>query len=76
MKILVDAGLSLLGEKIFKNSSFTGSGITLTNDEIKDIRKVIKSLKNKGILLRRTTRKVTSQEGEFLTFLKLLMQLV
>ena len=76
MKILLYAGLSLLGEKIFKNSSFTGSGIILTNDEIKDIRKVIKSLKNKGILLRRTTRKVTSQEGEFLTFLKLLMQLV
>ena len=39
---LVDAGLSLLGKKIFKNSSFTGSGITLTNDEIKDIIKVFK----------------------------------
>ena len=51
----------------------TGSGITLTNNEIKDIMKVIKSLENRGILLKGTTRKITSQEGGFLNFLRPLM---
>ena len=45
-------------------------GITLTNNEIKDITKVIKSLKNKGILLKGTTRVITSQEERFLNFLR------
>ena len=49
----------------FKTSE---AGITLTNNEIKDIIKVIKSLKNRGILLKRATRKVTSQEGGLLKF--------
>ena len=47
---------------------FTGSGITLTDNEIKDIIKVIKSLENREI-----SRKITSQEGGFLTFLNPLM---
>ena len=51
----------------------TGSGITLTNNEIKDIMKVIKSLENRGILLKGTTRKTTSQEGGFRNFLRPLM---
>ena len=46
-----------------------GSGITLTNNEIKDIMKVIKSLENRGILLKETTRKITNQGG-FLNFLR------
>ena len=33
-----------------------GSGITLTNNEIKDIIKVTNSLQNTGILLKRTTK--------------------
>ena len=33
-------------------SSITASEITLTNNEIKDIMKVIKSLENRGILLK------------------------
>ena len=41
-----------------------GTGITLTNNEIKDIMKVIKSLE---------TRKNTSKEGGFLNFLRLLL---
>ena len=45
-----------------------GSGITLTINEIKDIMKVISSLENRGILLKRTTRKITSREGGFLKF--------
>ena len=36
---------------------FTGSGILLTNNEAKDNMKVIKSLENRGILLKGTTRK-------------------
>ena len=35
--------------------------------------KVIKSLENRGILIKGTTTKMTSQEGEFLNFLRLLM---
>ena len=35
--------------------------------------KVIKSLENRGILLKGTTTKVTSQEGGFLNFLRSLM---
>ena len=51
-----------------------GSGITiLTNNEIKDILKVIKSLENRRILLKETTRKITSHEGRFLNFLRSLM---
>ena len=64
---LVNAGLSLLGQKIKKKNY--GSGITLTNNEIKDIMKVIKSLENRGILLKGTTAKITGQEGGFLIFL-------
>ena len=35
--------------------------------------KAIKTLENGGILLNRTTRNITSQEGGFLNFLRLLM---
>ena len=48
------------------------SGIPLTNNEIKDIIKVIRSLENTGILLKGTTRKSISQEEGFLSFLRLL----
>ena len=41
--------------------------------EIKYIIKVIRSLENRGILLKGTTRKITSQDGEFLNFVKPLM---
>ena len=52
---LVDAELSLLGKKIKKGiSSVTSSKITVT-----------KSLENRGILLKGTTRKITSQEEDF-----------
>ena len=57
------------------NNKFTpskGSGITLTNNEIKDYES--KSLENRVILLKGTTRKITSQEGGFLNFLRPLMK--
>ena len=52
----------MIGKKI-------GSRIILTNNEIKDIMKVIKSLENRGILLKITFRKIISQEGGFLNLL-------
>ena len=68
-KLFLDIGLNAIGKKIKSEiSSITGSGITLTNNLIKDIMKVIKSLENRG-----STRKVTSQEGGFLNFLRPLM---
>ena len=45
-------GKKLLDKQIdrFNKEYVTGSGITLTNSEIKEIMKVIKSLENRGIL--------------------------
>ena len=61
--------------KDFKNASdkVLGTGITLTDNEIKDIVKVTKSLENRGILLKGTARNITSQKGEVLNFLRPLM---
>ena len=60
--MLVDAGINIIGKKIKNGISLVkGSGITLTNHEIKDIIKVIKSLENKGISLKETTRKIVCQ---------------
>ena len=50
-----------LNEKL---SSVIGLRITLTN-EIKDIIKVIPSLENRGILLKGTTEKISSNEAGF-----------
>ena len=46
-----------------------GSGITLTNNEIKGIMNIIKSLENRGILLKGTTEKVINQKVGFLSSL-------
>ena len=52
-KAFVDAGLKLIVRKIKKGISLiTGLWITLTNNEINDIVKVIKSLVNRGNLLK------------------------
>ena len=51
----------------------TGSKITLTSNQIKDILKVIRYLENKGILWNGTTRKISIQEGGFLNFFRPLM---
>ena len=55
----VNKGINKLNEKFSLSKS---SGITLTNNEIKDNMKVIKSLENRGILSKGTTTKPTSQE--------------
>ena len=65
------ADTSKISMNDFKNASKKtfGAGITITNNEIKDTRKVIKSLWNRGISLKGTTRKITNQKGGFLNFL-------
>ena len=43
--------------------------ITLADNNIKDVKKVIEALENRVILLKGAIRKITSQEGGFLIFL-------
>ena len=68
--LFIDSGLNMIGKKIKEKF---GPGKTLTNNEIKDIMKVIQSLKNRRILLKGITCKFTSQEGGLLDFLRPLM---
>ena len=63
---LLDPGRIFLKIEILSE----GLRITLTNNVIKDIIKVICSLENRGILFKGTTRKISSQKGGFLNFLK------
>ena len=50
-------------QKLFQQSNKDkGSGITTTNNDIQDIRKVINSLENRGILLKGTTKIITSNK--------------
>ena len=68
--ILVDAGINIIDKKIkIGILSVTASAITLTNHEIKDIIKLIKSLEIRGISLKEIARKITSHQGRFLNFL-------
>ena len=60
--MLVDPEINIISKKVNNGISLvSGSGITLTNHEIKEIIKVIKSLENRGISLKETTRKIASQ---------------
>ena len=47
----------------------TASGLTITNNEVEDVIKVIRSLGNKEILWKRTTEKNICQKGRFRIFL-------
>ena len=48
--MLVDPEINIISKKVSNGISLvSGSGITLTNHEIKEIIKVIKSLENRGI---------------------------
>ena len=51
------------------------SRITLKNNEIKDIMKIIRFLKNREILLKETTWKIISREGRLFSFLDPLKKL-
>ena len=53
-KALLQTENNLLNNKIIRSSSLLmGSGIMLTKDEIKDTKKVIRSLENRGTFLRK-----------------------
>ena len=63
---LIDAWFDMIGRNIsFRNNS--------KKNETKDIIKVIRSLENRRILLKRTTRKITGEKRGFFNFLRLLM---
>ena len=65
-KLFLDTRLNIIGKNIKEGiSSINSSGITLTNNEIKDIIKVIKSLENKGVLLKATTAKLLVKKEYF-----------
>ena len=57
----------------FNKEYIACSIITLTNNEIENTIKVIKSLENRRNLLKETTAKIASQEGGFLNLLRPLM---
>ena len=60
--MLVDPEINIISKKVSNGISLvSGSGITLTKHEIKEIIKVIKSLENRGIWLKETTRKIANQ---------------
>ena len=61
-KYFVNKGINELDKKFTTNESL---GITLIDNDIKDFMKVIKSLENREILLKGTTKKVINQKGEF-----------
>ena len=65
-RFFVNKEINKLNKKFISSN---GSVITLTHNEIKDIINLIKYLKNRGMLLKRTTNKIFSQEGGFLNFL-------
>ena len=64
---LLDAGYDFVNNKI-------NIKLKVKTNKIKEIMKVIKSLENKGILLKGTTRKIPSQYGGFLNFIRPLMK--
>ena len=60
--MLVDPEINIISKKVSNGISLvSGSGITLTNHEIKEIIKVMKPLGNWGISLKETTTKIASQ---------------
>ena len=63
---LIDAWFDMIG----RNISFRSNS---KKNETKDIIKVIRSLENRRILLKRTTRKITGEKRGFFNFLRLLM---
>ena len=71
-KGLLDAGSNPVNNKfnIKPLQLLNGSRKTLKSNEIKDIMKVIRSLDHRGILSKRITKIISSQEEGFLNFLR------
>ena len=66
--LIIETKLHINGKKTEKKlSSIKQSGLILTSNEIKNIR----FLENRGVVLKGTTGKITSQERRFLNFLRL-----
>ena len=66
--LIIETKLYINGKKTEKKlSSVKQSGLILTSNEIKNIR----FLENRGVVLKGTTGKITSQERRFLNFLRL-----
>ena len=57
-------------EKDTLSKKFLVSGITLTNNEIKDIIKVINYLENAGILLKGTSGKLLIKKEDYLIIIQ------
>ena len=69
--LAVDAGIDDISKKIKTVLSLnTSSGITLTSNGTKDTLKVIRYLEHRGILLKKTTEKMTSQKKRISQFLR------
>ena len=70
-----DLGQMFLDNQIdrLNKEYLTGSGISLKNNEMRDIIKVAKSLENREIFLKGTATKIISQEEGFISFLRPLM---
>ena len=72
--LAVDTGLDAIGRKIRKNfHQLQVQQETPTNKKIKDIMRVIRSLKNREILLKEATQEISSHEVESLIFFRSLM---
>ena len=65
-KYFVKQGIIELNKKLTIRE---GSGMMPTNNEIKYIMKAIRSLENRGILLKGTTTKLVVKKGNLLIFL-------
>ena len=69
--LAVDAGIDDISKKIKTVLSLnTSSGITLTSNGTKDTLKVIRYLEHRGILLEKTTEKMTRQKKRISQFLR------
>ena len=66
---MLNVGIIFSVKILKKNLSITASGLTITNNEVEDVIKVIRSLGNKEILWKRTTEKNICQKGRFRIFL-------
>ena len=66
---MLNVGIIFSVKILKKNLSITASALTITNNEVEDVIKVIRSLGNKEILWKRTTEKNVCQKGTFRIFL-------
>ena len=75
-KALLDAGYNFIDNKTNTEPSslLKGLQLILTNNEINDIIKVVKSIENRGIFLKETTGKTISQKAGLFRFLGSLMK--